>query len=144
MKRFVFLSLALALTLTTVSLPATMAKGPSALQPNAVAVAPAPAELEFTLVNSTGYDIKGLYLAPHSSEAWDKSDELLKGQSFSNGSAVNIIYKSGEDAPTWDLMVVWTDGSPNSKWDDINLNGTRKATLTYDRGSDTTTITKNE
>lgn len=142
MKRFVFLSLALALTLTTVSLPATMAKGPSALQPNAVAAAPA--ELQFTLVNKTGYDIKGLYLAPHSSEEWDKSDELLKGQSFSNGSAVNIVYKSGEDAPTWDLMVVWTDGSPNSKWDDINLNGTRKATLTYDRGSDTTTITKNE
>jgi hypothetical protein len=94
----------------------------------------------FTLVNKTGYDIKELYFAPSSSGEWDTDDELLKGQLFKNGEAAKITYTAKKNADKWDLMCAWTDGSANSHWNAIDLNGATKLTMTYERSSDTTYI----
>lgn len=95
---------------------------------------------KFTLVNKTGYDIKELYFAPSSSGEWDTDDELLKGQLFKNGEAAKITYTAKKNADKWDLMCAWTDGSANSHWNAIDLNGATKLTMTYERSSDTTYI----
>jgi len=98
---------------------------------------------KFTVVNKTGYNFKKLYVSPHSAEEWDESDELLKGSTFANGGALELTYTANKNADSWDFMVMWDDGTANSKWTDIDLNGANTLTFTYDRSSDTTSIHKN-
>jgi hypothetical protein len=140
MRRLLFLSLACLLTFGSVLSPVGVVNGMSnSKMEMAGMVKPS---LEFTLVNHTGYTIKGLYMAPASSEEWDKEDELLHGRSFPNDSALVITFNPKVNADKFDIMVVWADGSPNSVWDNIDLKGASKLTMTYDRPSDTTTINR--
>ncbi|HWP53905.1 MAG TPA: hypothetical protein VN476_07190, partial [Pyrinomonadaceae bacterium] len=37
-------------------------------------------ELDFTIVNKTGYDIKALYIGASGTGDWTKDDEVLKGR----------------------------------------------------------------
>lgn len=140
MKRLLFLSLACLLTLGSVLTPVGIVKGmDNSKVTMAGMVKPA---LEFTLVNHTGYAIKGLFMAPASSEEWDKEEELLQGRSFPNDSAVVITFSPKVNADKFDIMVVWADGSNNSVWNNIDLKGASKLTMTYDRPSDTTSISR--
>src|SRR5437762_12410911 len=122
MRRLIPLSIFCLLTIALAISPAGLAKVKNNNQPM-LAASMVDVEYGFVLVNKTGYNIVKLYLAPSSSEEWDESDELLKGQSFSNGKEVTIKYKTGKNAEAWDMMVGWDDGSANSKWHSLNLNG---------------------
>lgn len=96
----------------------------------------------FSITNKTGYDIKKLYLAPHSSSEWAEDDELLKGRLFSSGAVINITYTTSKNADAWDLKCGWTDGSADSVWNNLVLNGASNFSMTYDKASDTTTISR--
>lgn len=95
-------------------------------------------DLDFTLVNGTGYDIKGIYISPTSKKDWDKSDEILKGRMFKNGDKLDIKFHPKATAEKWDIMVEWTDGSDNDEWDGLKLTEINKITLKYDKKSDKT------
>lgn len=95
-------------------------------------------DLDFTLVNATGYDIKELYISPTSKKDWDKSDEILKGKVFRNGTQIPITFHPKATAEKWDIMVAWTDGSENDEWDGLKLTEINKITLKYDKKTDKT------
>ena len=100
---------------------------------------PSNEDLDFTLVNKTGYDIKALSIGAAGTGDWTKEDEVLKGKAFADGSSLDIKFNPRATAEMWDIKVEWTDGSPGVEWLKLNLTKIEKVTLTYDRETDKTT-----
>ncbi len=96
-------------------------------------------ELDFTLVNKTGYDIKEVSVGPTGDKDWTPEDTVLKGRAFKNGDSLDIKFHPKEKSENWDLKIEWTDGSPSVEWLKFNLTKIEKITLKYDRNSDKTT-----
>ena len=66
--------------------------------------------LDFSLVNKTGYGIKEVYIGPHSSDVWG---ENIINDAFENGETLNISFNKGATATRWDIKIVWVDeGAP--------------------------------
>ena len=96
-------------------------------------------ELDFTLVNKTGYDIKEVSVGPAGDAEWTKDDEVLKGRTFKDGASLDIKFHPKAKAENWDIKIEWTDGSPSVEWLKMNLTKIEKVTLKYDRATDKTT-----
>ena len=96
------------------------------------------ANLDFKLVNSTGYAIKELYIGPSSNKNWTDDMEVLHGGTFANGGSLKITFNPKATAEKWDIMVAWDDGSPNDEWYGLKLTEIDKVTLTYDRSKNET------
>lgn len=96
-------------------------------------------ELDFTIVNKTGYAIKELSIGATGTGEWTKEDEVLKGRTFADGSSMEIKFSPRATAAKWDIKVEWADGSKGVEWLDLNLTQIEKVTLTYDRETDKTT-----
>lgn len=96
-------------------------------------------ELDFTLVNKTGYDIKQVSVGPTGDTDWKPEDEVLKGRAFKNGDSLDIKFNPKAKAENWDLKIEWTDGSPSVEWLKFNLTKIEKITLKYDKATDKTT-----
>ncbi len=95
-------------------------------------------ELDFTLMNATGYDIKAVYIGASGTGDWDKTDEILHGKILKNGADLKIKFDPKEKHEKWDLMVAWTDDYKNVEWLNLNLTKIDKVTLLYDREKDKT------
>ena len=155
MRTFLFLIVVCAFCLNCggAGTPTANANKPANNAANKPASTPAPAnsnaakaddkmgneELDFTLVNKTGYDIKQVSVGPTGDKNWTPEDEVLKGRAFKNGESLDIKFHPKEKAENWDLKVEWTDGSPSEEWLKLNLTKIEKVTLKYDRASDKTT-----
>jgi hypothetical protein len=96
-------------------------------------------DLDFTLVNKTGYAIKKVYVGQASTADWDENEEILKGRSFPDGATMEVKFHPKATAPIWDLKVDWADGSPSDEWLKLDLTKIEKLTLKYDRAKDVTT-----
>jgi hypothetical protein len=96
------------------------------------------AELDFTLVNKTGYAIKQVFVGPASSKEWAAEDEILKGRTFGDGATMDITFHPKATAKKWDLKVEWADGSPAEEWLNLDLTQIEKLTLKYDKAKDVT------
>ena len=141
MKRLILLLIISAFTMTLLMSSTSIVKGKDN-NPHSLAARAYDITYTFSVSNKTGYDIKKLYLAPHSSAEWAEDDELLKGQAFTNGAVVNITYTTSKNAESWDMKCGWTDGSADSTWNSLNLNGATSFVMTYDKSSDTTSISR--
>jgi hypothetical protein len=95
-------------------------------------------DLDFTIVNKTGYDIKALYIGASGTGDWTKDDEVLKGRGFKNGDSYDIQFHPRAKAEKWDIMVSWADGSGNEEWLNLKLTEIVKVTLVYDKEKDKT------
>ncbi len=95
-------------------------------------------ELDFTIVNKTGYDIKALYIGATGTGDWTKDDEVLKGRAFKNGTSYDIKFSPRAKAEKWDIMVDWADGSGKEEWLNLKLTEIEKVTLIYDKEKDAT------
>jgi len=95
-------------------------------------------ELDFTLVNNTGYDIKALYIGATGTGDWANEDEVLHGRAFKQGAALKIEFHPKATAEKWDIMVAWADGSGNEEWEGLNLTQIEKVTLVYDKENNET------
>jgi hypothetical protein len=95
-------------------------------------------ELDFTIVNKTGYDIKALYIGASGTGDWTKDDEVLKGKAFKNGASYDIKFSPKAKATKWDIMVDWADGSGKEEWLNLKLTEIEKVTLIYDKEKDVT------
>src|SRR6266404_6195675 len=72
-------------------------------------------DLDFTLVNKTGYGIKQVFISPTSMKDWSDDDEILKGRSFSDGATMEVKFHPKATAENWDIKVEWADGSPSEE-----------------------------
>jgi hypothetical protein len=90
-------------------------------------VLPARAELDldFTLVNKTGYDIKEIYVGPTSVDEW--GDNVLKAV-LKDGQALELKFSEKASAEKWDIKVVYTDGE-TAWWKGYKLTDISKINL---------------
>lgn len=95
-------------------------------------------ELDFTLINKTGYDIKQVSIGPTGEKNWTSEDEVLKGRKFANGESLEIKFHPKATAKNWDIMVEWADGSGSEEWLNLNLTEIEKVTLIYNADKDET------
>ena len=97
-------------------------------------------ELDFTLVNKTGYPIKGVSIGPNGDADWLPEDEVLKGRTFADGASLEIKFNPKATATKWDLKIDWADGDPSVEWTNVDLTEVKKLTLKYDKASGSTSI----
>ena len=83
-------------------------------------------------INSTGYDIKELYVSPTSHDDW--YDDLLNGQTVREGGSVNITIPDYEDSELiFDAMAVDIDGDEYSRFEiDLSDANSRSIEFTFD------------
>ena len=87
---------------------------------------------DVVFLNSTGYDIKELYVSPTSHDDW--YDDLLNGQTVADGESVPISIPSYEDSELiFDAMAVDVDGDEYSKFEiDLSNSNSRSIEFTFD------------
>ena len=95
-------------------------------------------DLDFTLVNSTGYSIKEVYVAPSSSTDW--GDDILK-KPLQDGQKLKVTFHRKATATKWDISIVWEDCGKSVVWYGYKLTDIEKITLLYDEKSGKTTAT---
>jgi hypothetical protein len=88
---------------------------------------------DFELVNSTGYEIKNVYISPTTSDDW--GDDVLGEDTLASGDSQEIKFPEGRsDACHWDLKVTYEDDTSH-EWKDVNLCTISKLTIHYDEGT---------
>ena len=94
-------------------------------------VMPAKAELnlDFSLVNATGYDIKEIYVSPTGVDEW--GDNVLKG-TLKDGATLELSFSPKATASKWDIKAVYTDGE-TAEWKGAKLTDIEKITLHWDK-----------
>ena len=95
-------------------------------------------DLDFTLINKTGYDLKEVFVGKSGTGEWAKEDEILKGKNFANGNTLEVKFNPKATAEYWDVKVTWADGSGGEEWTKLKLTEIEKITLVYDKAKDET------
>jgi hypothetical protein len=95
--------------------------------------------LDFTLVNQTGYSIKEIYIAPSSQEEWEATDKVELPRSIKDEESVDIEFNPKAEASKWDLKIIWVDGGDAVEWLGFNLTEISKITLLYNEKTEETT-----
>ena len=91
--------------------------------------------LDFKLVNSTGWGIKELYIAPSASEDWGTN--ILK-KVLKDGETLNITFSPKATAAKWDISIVWEVGGKSVYWKGYKLTDISTITLKYDENTQVT------
>ncbi len=87
-------------------------------------------ELDFTLVNDTGYEINKVFMCPVGSGQWG-NDILGKGHRIADGDSQAVVFPRRDNhTGNWDLRIMWNNGSTRS-WTNIDLKEIRVLTLHY-------------
>src|SRR5258708_7488967 len=88
------------------------------------------ANQDFTLYNATGYTIDKVYVSAVGKATW--GSDVLGADQLEDGSKVDIAFKSGTSACSYDLKVVYTDDD-TATWSNVNLCELSKIHLHWDR-----------
>jgi hypothetical protein len=91
--------------------------------------------LDFTLVNKTGYGIKEVYIAPSASTDWGGN---IITKPMGNGDVLPITFSPKALAEHWDIRIVWIDEGADVVWKKCKLTEISKFTLYYNRDTDET------
>ncbi|MFZ2006262.1 MAG: argininosuccinate lyase [Stellaceae bacterium] len=97
------------------------------------------AKQDFKLVNSTGYELKALFVSPSKADDW--GDDVLGQDVLSDSQVVNVHFSPKVRTCKWDLKVTYSDDDSNAVWNDIDLCTVEKITIHYDRKNDVTRAT---
>lgn len=96
-------------------------------------------DADFTLVNSTGYTLRGVFLTPTRSKSWG-NDRLGDGD-LANGRSRLIKFRDSANC-LQDLAVFIDDDTTETVWEDLDLCEINKLTLRYNRSTKVVTATK--
>lgn len=97
-------------------------------------------DLDFTLVNGTGYSIKKVYIGPSNNPEWTEDMEVLRGRTFKSGTSIDIVFNPRARATKWDLRVEWSDGDTPVNWYGLDLTTIEELTLLYNADTGKTSI----
>lgn len=86
--------------------------------------------LDFTMVNKTGYPINELYVSSAATNDWE--EDVLGRDQLDDGERVDIHFDRGSKGCRWDLKVTYEDGE-DAVWQALDLCSISKVTLRYDR-----------
>jgi hypothetical protein len=93
-------------------------------------------DLDFKLLNKTGYGIKAIFIAPSDSTEW--GDNIIK-EPLENGETLAITFSAKAKAEKWDIRIEWVDEGDPVIWKKCKLTEITQITLHYDRKTDVTT-----
>jgi hypothetical protein len=91
--------------------------------------------LDFSLVNKTGYGIKEVYISPMKEDSWQ---ENILEEPLEDGETLDVTFSPEHTAKKWDLKIVWVDGGDSVYWRGCDLSQISKLTLFYDADTDET------
>jgi hypothetical protein len=94
--------------------------------------------LDFDLMNKTGYALKKVLIAPSSAPDWDEDDDVLKGRKLGDGEVLHITFSPKARATKWDMKVVYAIDGSSHEWTGLKLDEINKITLFYNADKDET------
>ncbi|MFM8790823.1 MAG: hypothetical protein ACKOEI_13430, partial [Chthoniobacterales bacterium] len=74
--------------------------------------------LDFELVNGTGWAIKELYISPATVNDWQ---ENVISKPMDNGDSYEITFHPDADVAKWDMRIVWVDEGEDVVWQALDL-----------------------
>jgi len=88
--------------------------------------------LDFVLVNKTGYDIENVYVAPSKQREW--GDDIMGKELLEDGDSVEITFDGSEKTKKWDIYVTWLgyEADEDRYWTGFDLSKINEITLFYD------------
>ena len=89
-------------------------------------------DADFTLVNRTGYTLRGVFLTPTKSKTWG-NDRLADGD-LANGRSRLIKFRDSANC-VQDLAVFIDEDTVETVWDSLDLCTITKLTLKYNRST---------
>ena len=92
--------------------------------------------LDFELVNKTGYAIKEIYISPAAADNW--KDNLLT-KPMADGESLQMTASPDANAEMWNMKIVWVDEGEDVQWKSLTLAKISKLTLYYNADTDETT-----
>lgn len=92
------------------------------------------ANLDFDLVNSTGYDIAQVYMGESESDEW--SDGLLE-DTLEDGQTLHVRFRPDIQTVHWDLCIEWYEDEDDDEvyWYNVKLDEINRIILYYDKDS---------
>ena len=93
-------------------------------------------DLDFELVNGTGWAIKEVYISPATVNDWQ---ENILSEPMADGESGKVTFSPEAEAENWDMKIVWVDEGEDVVWKNLNLSEISKLTLRYDADTDETT-----
>ncbi|MXO58766.1 hypothetical protein GRI89_04330 [Altererythrobacter salegens] len=73
---------------------------------------------KISIVNSTGYTIEEISIAPSSSNSWE--EDVLDDEVLDDGEEFRVDFRRAENTCDWDLKVVYDDGE-EATWDSLDM-----------------------
>jgi hypothetical protein len=127
--RKLFLGLAAAMLLVSLPIGRAVAAAPKA--PAAPYMGFQNRNLDFDLVNHTGYEIRAVLISPSRQANWNENDNVIQGRRFPDNEKLHIRFSPHAHAAHWDMKVIYMDHT-SKEWDDLNLDNINKISLYYD------------
>lgn len=93
---------------------------------------------DFRVKNKTGYVISEVYVSSSNTEDWE--EDVMEADVLGDGDHVDIEFERGTKGCSFDLKVVYDDGTP-AIWNGLDLCTVSTVTLRYDRNADRTWAT---
>lgn len=93
---------------------------------------------DFTLVNSTGYQIDKVFVSPVGQSSW--GPDIMGRDTLDVDGTAQITFHNSTTTCQWDLKVDYHDGDTAS-WGKLNLCDISKVTLFWNRQSQESTAT---
>ena len=93
-------------------------------------------DLDFELVNGTGWAIKEVYISPATVNDWQ---ENILSEQMADGDSGQVTFNPEADADKWDMKIVWVDEGEDVVWKNLDLSKISKLTLRYNADTDETT-----
>ena len=92
-------------------------------------------DLDFELVNGTGWGIKEIYISPATANNWQAN---ILSEPMADGDAGEVTFSPDADAELWDMKIVWVDEGADVVWKNLDLSQISKLTLRYNADTDET------
>lgn len=93
-------------------------------------------DLDFELVNGTGWAIKEVYISPATVNDWQ---ENILSEPMADGESGKVTFSPEAEAENWDMKIVWVDEGEDVVWKNLDLSKISKLTLRYNADTDETT-----
>lgn len=85
--------------------------------------------LDFELVNKTGYDINEIFVSPTKMKDW--GEDIMGRDVLLDGESVDIAFDTEESERKWDIYVTWVGYDEDVYWTGFDLSKISKITLYY-------------
>lgn len=84
---------------------------------------------DFTLVNKSGYDITGFWVAPADDDSW--GDNILSSNEvLHNGDSMDIVFDKADRTTHWNFSITDSKGK-EWKWENKSYDLTKISVVTY-------------